>query len=195
MSSPPFSDTHYEDCSFPSLPDADLWSLLQEIDVSAPVDDQNPLDPTNPKIIEQENSAKVLFSRKEKVFGDNPVNAVLFDEENSSTLQSRTEKKWAGDNTNLSTTSERNRRIKHSQAKKALLQHSSNQPGSSVINKQKHNAKERVRRMQVNASYLALLSLLPDGRRSKVMIIFTAFHPFSSQFSQSMHAQSSLASF
>ncbi|KAL0335222.1 UNVERIFIED_CONTAM: Transcription factor [Sesamum radiatum] len=30
-----------------------------------------------------------------------------------------------------------------------------------------HNAKERIRRMKLNASYLALRSLLPDSRRSK----------------------------
>lgn len=33
-----------------------------------------------------------------------------------------------------------------------------------------HNAKERIRRMKLNASYLALRSLLPDSRRSKVTI-------------------------
>ncbi|KAK4777627.1 hypothetical protein SAY87_017814 [Trapa incisa] len=38
---------------------------------------------------------------------------------------------------------------------------------SSVVKKQDHNAKERVRRMKLNASYLALGELLPPSRRSK----------------------------
>lgn len=37
-----------------------------------------------------------------------------------------------------------------------------------VAKKQDHNAKERVRRMKLNASYLALGALLPQSRRSKV---------------------------
>ncbi|OWM79362.1 transcription factor NAI1 [Punica granatum] len=39
--------------------------------------------------------------------------------------------------------------------------------GSTVDKKQDHNAKERVRRMKLNASYLALGALLPQSRRSK----------------------------
>ncbi|XP_010243481.1 PREDICTED: transcription factor bHLH101-like [Nelumbo nucifera] len=44
------------------------------------------------------------------------------------------------------------------------------QPGADeelVVKKLDHNAKERVRRMKLNSSYLALRSLLPDSRRSK----------------------------
>lgn len=42
--------------------------------------------------------------------------------------------------------------------------------GPSVAKKLDHNAKERIRRMKLNASYLALRALLPDSRRSKVLI-------------------------
>ncbi|XP_042018852.1 transcription factor bHLH160-like [Salvia splendens] len=35
------------------------------------------------------------------------------------------------------------------------------------VKKLDHNAKERIRRMKLNASYLALQALLPDSRRSK----------------------------
>lgn len=41
--------------------------------------------------------------------------------------------------------------------------------GPSVAKKLDHNAKERIRRMKLNASYLALRALLPDSRRSKVI--------------------------
>ncbi|KAJ6724864.1 ACHAETE-SCUTE TRANSCRIPTION FACTOR-RELATED [Salix viminalis] len=39
--------------------------------------------------------------------------------------------------------------------------------GGSTSKKQQHNAKEKVRRMELNASYLALASLLPNSQRSK----------------------------
>ncbi|KAI3445635.1 hypothetical protein Pfo_002300 [Paulownia fortunei] len=39
--------------------------------------------------------------------------------------------------------------------------------GTSAAKKLDHNAKERIRRMKLNASYLALRALLPDSRRSK----------------------------
>ncbi|KAG8368790.1 hypothetical protein BUALT_Bualt15G0083400 [Buddleja alternifolia] len=38
---------------------------------------------------------------------------------------------------------------------------------SSIAKKLDHNAKERIRRMKINASYLALRVLLPDSRRYK----------------------------
>ncbi|KAJ8429482.1 hypothetical protein Cgig2_020538 [Carnegiea gigantea] len=38
--------------------------------------------------------------------------------------------------------------------------------GSSIINKLDHRARERVRRMKLSASYLALRSLLPDSKRA-----------------------------
>ncbi|XP_073309049.1 transcription factor bHLH160-like [Primulina huaijiensis] len=41
------------------------------------------------------------------------------------------------------------------------------QEGTSVTKKMDHNAKERIRRMKINASFLALRALLPDSRRSK----------------------------
>ncbi|XP_073128724.1 transcription factor bHLH160 [Henckelia pumila] len=41
------------------------------------------------------------------------------------------------------------------------------QEETSVAKKMDHNAKERIRRMKINASFLALRALLPDSRRSK----------------------------
>ncbi|KAJ6704520.1 TRANSCRIPTION FACTOR BHLH160 [Salix viminalis] len=41
--------------------------------------------------------------------------------------------------------------------------------GGSTSKKQQHNAKEKVRRMNLNASYLALASLLPNSQRSKIL--------------------------
>lgn len=38
--------------------------------------------------------------------------------------------------------------------------------GSSIINKLEHRARERVRRMKLSASYLALRTLLPDSKRA-----------------------------
>ncbi|CAK7357040.1 unnamed protein product [Dovyalis caffra] len=40
--------------------------------------------------------------------------------------------------------------------------------GGSTSKKQQHNAKEKVRRMKLNASYSALASLLPKSQRSKI---------------------------
>lgn len=40
--------------------------------------------------------------------------------------------------------------------------------GGSLDRKLKHNAKEKIRRLKLNASYLSLQSLLPKCRRSKV---------------------------
>ncbi|KAF8411763.1 hypothetical protein HHK36_004321 [Tetracentron sinense] len=50
-----------------------------------------------------------------------------------------------------------------------LLQESSTSPpiDGSIVKKLNHNARERIRRMKLNDSYLALQSLLPDSRRSK----------------------------
>lgn len=153
MSSPPSNYPHYEgDSICPSPHDAELWSLLQEIDISLPADDHTHLDRTDPIPFELENPA-------------------MISKESLATVQSSKEKgSNIGDKTSMKN-SKRNRRIKHLQAKKTLLEHSSDQPSSSVllIKKENHNAKERVRRMQLNASYLALRSLLPaDARRSKV---------------------------
>ena len=163
MSSPP-NNPHYQDDICPSLHDADLWSLLQEIDISLPADDHNPLNRIDPTSFEHENPTMVQYSSKQTGFiGDNLTRAIVFEQEK----QSNKEKGCFVGKTNLKT-SERNHRIKHSQAKKTLLQHSSDQPSCSVLKKENHNAKERVRRLQLNASYLALRSLLPDARRSKV---------------------------
>ncbi|KAK6136504.1 hypothetical protein DH2020_029740 [Rehmannia glutinosa] len=47
------------------------------------------------------------------------------------------------------------------------LQSTAEEEGPSNPKKLDHNAKERIRRMKLNASYLALRALLPDSRRSK----------------------------
>ncbi|XP_073025252.1 transcription factor bHLH160-like [Primulina eburnea] len=50
----------------------------------------------------------------------------------------------------------------------ATLEESGAQEGTtSVAKKMVHNAKERIRRMKINASFLAIRALLPDSRRSK----------------------------
>ncbi|KAH6777382.1 hypothetical protein C2S52_007170 [Perilla frutescens var. hirtella] len=48
----------------------------------------------------------------------------------------------------------------------AILEQSAEE-GPSGLKKLDHNAKERIRRMKLNASFLALRALLPDSRRSK----------------------------
>ncbi|KAL7157306.1 hypothetical protein ABFS83_02G069000 [Erythranthe nasuta] len=48
-----------------------------------------------------------------------------------------------------------------------MVEDSADDQETSVAKKLHHNAKERIRRMKVNASYLALRSLMPDSRRSK----------------------------
>lgn len=47
----------------------------------------------------------------------------------------------------------------------------SGEGSSGAVNdtKQGHNAKERLRRMNLNASYTALRYLLPNSKRSKVL--------------------------
>lgn len=44
---------------------------------------------------------------------------------------------------------------------------SADEEGTSVAKKMNHNAKERIRRMKLNASYLSLRALLPDNSRSR----------------------------
>lgn len=46
---------------------------------------------------------------------------------------------------------------------------------TSVAKKQDHNAKERIRRMKINASFLALRALLPHSTTSKVIIALFAY--------------------
>ncbi|KAL7119554.1 hypothetical protein ACP275_02G070100 [Erythranthe tilingii] len=48
-----------------------------------------------------------------------------------------------------------------------MVEDSADDQETSIAKKLHHNAKERIRRMKVNASYLALRSLMPDSRRSK----------------------------
>ncbi|XP_073313559.1 transcription factor bHLH160-like [Primulina huaijiensis] len=60
------------------------------------------------------------------------------------------------------------RKSKNSNCKEAAtLEQSGAQEGTSVAKKMDHNAKERIRRMKINASFLAIQALLPDSRRSK----------------------------
>ncbi|KAI3445634.1 hypothetical protein Pfo_002299 [Paulownia fortunei] len=62
-----------------------------------------------------------------------------------------------------SKTRKKNRKVNN---ENAAMEQSADE-GPSVTKKLDHNAKERIRRMKVNASYLALRALLPDSRRSK----------------------------
>lgn len=52
-----------------------------------------------------------------------------------------------------------------------MLQIISAEDGTSVAKKLHHNAKERIRRMKLNASYLALQALMPQSRRRSKVII------------------------
>lgn len=67
----------------------------------------------------------------------------------------------------------RNRKTKNSgeNATEQISAEEEEEEGTSY-KKMDHNAKERIRRMKLNASYLALRALMPDSRRSKVMINF-----------------------
>lgn len=51
--------------------------------------------------------------------------------------------------------------------KRLVEEQSADEEGTSVAKKMNHNANERIRRMKLNASYLALRALLPDYSRSR----------------------------
>ncbi|KAK4438299.1 Transcription factor [Sesamum alatum] len=73
-------------------------------------------------------------------------------------------------NTTLNSKTRRTRRcrlLSNESIGAAMEQISAEEGPSEVAKKLDHNAKERIRRMKLNASYLALRSLLPDSRRSK----------------------------
>ncbi|KAK3016316.1 hypothetical protein RJ639_007296 [Escallonia herrerae] len=59
----------------------------------------------------------------------------------------------------------RNRRSIRVQTEKMVVQY--NEEGESIAKKQDHNARERMRRMKLSGSFLALRALLPESRRSK----------------------------
>lgn len=77
-----------------------------------------------------------------------------------------TEKVKSGKGLNSKRTRERNHGLKRIQPRKKVVE--PNAEEGSASKKQDHNAKERVRRKNLNSSYLALGSLLPDSQRSKV---------------------------
>lgn len=77
-----------------------------------------------------------------------------------------TEKVKSGKGLNSKRTRERNHGLKRRQPRKKVVE--PNAEEGSASKKQDHNAKERVRRKNLNSSYLALGSLLPDSQRSKV---------------------------
>ncbi|KAH7575736.1 hypothetical protein JRO89_XS02G0205700 [Xanthoceras sorbifolium] len=52
-------------------------------------------------------------------------------------------------------------------AKRAVQVQSNGDQQGQISKKQEHNAKEKLRRMKLNATYLALGALLPDHRRTK----------------------------
>ncbi|KAA8536548.1 hypothetical protein F0562_029026 [Nyssa sinensis] len=141
MSFPPFENPHYEDNNFlyPLDDSYNSWPLLlQESRMLPPSTDHNLLSEPIDSIAEAAPQPSVSV---DKGLSGNRLN---------------------------SQTSERNSQIKHLQAQKMVSQHGAEEEGSTA-KKQKldHNAKERVRRMKLNASYLALRSLLPNSRRSK----------------------------
>ncbi|KAK1566502.1 hypothetical protein Q3G72_000844 [Acer saccharum] len=61
-------------------------------------------------------------------------------------------------------TNERNHKLKRSQSVKRAVQPNGE---GQISKKQKYNAKEKIRRMNLNATYLALEALPPDLRRTK----------------------------
>ncbi|GFP99205.1 transcription factor bhlh100 [Phtheirospermum japonicum] len=65
----------------------------------------------------------------------------------------------------ITTPNSKNTRKKRS--KSNIKENADEKEGPSNPKKLNHNAKERIRRMKLNASYLALRALLPDTRRSK----------------------------
>lgn len=62
-----------------------------------------------------------------------------------------------------------------------------NEDEGGASKKLDHNAKERIRRMKLNASFLALRALLPDSRRSKVTISFIHQPPLQTLTSIPLH--------
>ncbi|KAK1568363.1 hypothetical protein Q3G72_023598 [Acer saccharum] len=63
-------------------------------------------------------------------------------------------------------TKERNHKLQRLQSAKRAVQPNGEELGQ-ISKKQEHNAKEKNRRMKLNATYLALGALLPDHRRTK----------------------------
>ncbi len=81
--------------------------------------------------------------------------------------ESSTDKVIVGKVVNSKSTRERNNGFKRKQPRKKVVE--TNGEEGLAVKKQDHNAKERVRRKNLNASYLALGSMLPaDSRRTKV---------------------------
>ena len=93
--------------------------------------------------------------------------SIFLDQELLVLAESSTDKVIVGKGVNSKSTRERNNGFKRKQPRKKVVE--TNGEEGSVVKKQDHNAKERVRRKNLNASYLALGSMLPlDSRRSKV---------------------------
>ncbi|KAK4846963.1 hypothetical protein QYF36_023688 [Acer negundo] len=63
-------------------------------------------------------------------------------------------------------TTERNHKLQRLHSAKRAVQPNGEELGQ-ISKKQEHNAKEKIRRMKLNATYLALGALLPDHRRTK----------------------------
>lgn len=92
--------------------------------------------------------------------------SIFLDQELLVLAESSTDKVIVGKGVNSKSTRERNNGFKRKQPRKKVVE--TNGEEGSVVKKQDHNAKERVRRKNLNASYLALGSMLPlDSRRSK----------------------------
>ncbi|EEF32852.1 hypothetical protein RCOM_0408240 [Ricinus communis] len=142
------------------------------------------LDPNMP--LEQESFSLAKTRSDEELFGSTVLNAC---HDNSTSLPSdKNNLRASGINTNA-TVEQENTSLDKSNKEKGLrgkrvikkkeikhrfrriltekLKVQTNAEEGSTSKKQEHNAKEKVRRMKLNASYLALGSLLPNSRRSK----------------------------
>uniref|UniRef100_A0A2N9HAH5 BHLH domain-containing protein n=1 Tax=Fagus sylvatica TaxID=28930 RepID=A0A2N9HAH5_FAGSY len=151
-----------------------LWPLLGESSISKPIiEDDNINDVLDPSVfLEQEHSAFVESRNIVEGLQENVLN--FHKDDNLSTInidpsmlaESSTDKVIVGKGVNSKSTRERNNGFKRKQPRKKVVE--TNGEEGSVVKKQDHNAKERVRRKNLNASYLALGSMLPlDSRRIK----------------------------
>ncbi|XP_050210955.1 uncharacterized protein LOC126661183 isoform X2 [Mercurialis annua] len=111
-------------------------------------------------VIEQENSLAG------KVTSDEESNAVP-DEPEKSSVATKFNNKGKGSRSKKAVmkTKEIKHRFRRLLTEKMAVRSSEEEGPTSK--KEEHNAKEKVRRMKLNASYLALGSLLPNSRRSK----------------------------
>ncbi|KAL8061142.1 hypothetical protein ABFX02_02G069000 [Erythranthe guttata] len=122
----------------PNLGGDGSWSLYQEILQSQTIINN----------VEGQHSVAPQLSEKGSKIISNDINI----NSNSKTTRKIRKRKISDNNDNQNATT---------------VEDSADDQETSIAKKLHHNAKERIRRMKVNASYLALRSLMPDSRRSK----------------------------